>query len=130
MKKPGTAHAITLTPVQDRVRIIYAGVTVADTADAIELREGSLPPVYYIPRQDADAATLEPTDHRSHCPFKGDAVYFTLSAGGKTTMNAAWSYEEPYPAAAGIKRYLAYYPDKVEAIKGGSVEIDAEQDRD
>ncbi len=130
MKKPGTAHEITLTPVQDRVRVIYAGVTVADTVGAIELREGSLPPVYYIPRQDADAATLEPTDHRSHCPFKGDAAYFTLSAGGKTTVNAAWSYEEPYPAAAGIKRYLAFYPDKVDAIKVDPVEIGAAQARD
>lgn len=129
MKQPGHAHAITLTPLQDRVRVIYNKVTIASTTRAMELKEGSLPPVYYIPREDADGSSLERTAHRSHCPFKGDAAYFTISAGGKAAANAAWSYEQPYPAVDGIRRYLAFYSGKVDAITLDPLDAGAERGR-
>lgn len=117
MTKTRTAHEIAISSVKDRVRVIYNGITVADTTRALQLKEGALPPVYYIPREDAEASALERAEHRSYCPFKGEAAYFTLSANGKTAVNAVWSYEEPFPAVAGIRKYLAFYPSKVDAIE-------------
>lgn len=119
MKLPGPDHPITITPSGTRVRVLFGGKLVADTARALVLREASYPAVYYIPRADADMSLLEATEHSTHCPYKGDASYFTISAGGRHAANAVWSYEQPYPAMAEIKDYLAFYPDRVDTIEVG-----------
>ena len=90
---------------------------VADTTRALTLREASLPPVQYVPREDADLALLARTDHTSHCPYKGDAAYFSVRADGRTAENAVWTYEQPYPAVSAIAGHLAFYPDRVDAIE-------------
>jgi uncharacterized protein (DUF427 family) len=96
--------------------VSFNGRVVADTRRALTLREASYPPVQYIPRADIDMAALEPTDHASHCPYKGDASYFSLKAEGKVSENAAWSYETPYPSMAAIAGHLAFYPSRVDEI--------------
>ena len=60
---------------------------------------------------------LKPTAHASHCPYKGDANYFSIVAGGSTADNAVWSYEQPFPAMAEIAGYLAFYPSRVDKIE-------------
>ena len=57
---------------------------------------------------------LKPTKHSTHCPYKGDAAYFSIAVDGKTAENAVWTYEDPYPAVAAIKDYLAFYPDQID----------------
>jgi uncharacterized protein (DUF427 family) len=106
------AHPITIQPTGSRVVVRAGGTVVADTRNALTLREGSMPPVQYIPRADADMALLHPTDHATHCPFKGDASYFSADAGGTQLTNAVWSYEKPFAAVAAIAGYLAFYPNK------------------
>lgn len=113
MKIPGPDHPITITPNPKRVRVTAGGKVIADTTGALTLREASYPPVQYIPRADADMALLSATDHRTHCPYKGDAGYFTIRTGGKTLDNAIWTYEAPYDAVKEIAGHLAFYPDKV-----------------
>jgi uncharacterized protein (DUF427 family) len=110
---------ITVEQSPKRVRVVFNGRIVADTKRAITLREGTLPPVLYIPREDADPSLLERTAHRSHCPLKSaaDAAYFSIRVDGKTAENAAWSYEDPFPALAAIKGHLAFYPDRVDRIE-------------
>ena len=108
------AHAIEIAPFGGRVRVRVAGGIVADTAHALLLEEGTLPPVFYIPRGDVHMERLAPSTTTSHCPFKGDASYFDLEAGGARMADAAWSYERPFPAAAAIAGHLAFYPDRVE----------------
>ena len=81
------------------------------------LAEANYPPVYYIPRDDADMSLLRRTAHASRCPYKGDASYFTIVADGRSADNAIWSYEQPFPAVAEIKEYLAFYPNRVDAIE-------------
>jgi uncharacterized protein (DUF427 family) len=98
---------------------VFGGEVVADTAGALVLREASYPAVYYVPRADAAMDLLEATDHSTHCPYKGDASYFTISAGGRHAANAVWSYEQPYPAVMAIRDYLAFYPNRVDAIEVG-----------
>lgn len=119
MMSAATGHEIRIEPEPGRVRVILGGVAIADSARALILREGRLPPVHYIPREDVAAEAISRTAHHSHCPFKGDASYFTLSGGGVTVENAAWSYERPLPAAEAIRGHLAFYPNRVEAIEVG-----------
>ena len=116
--KPDRPHDIVVTPHPGRVRIVFAGRTVADTERALDLAEGTLRPVLYIPRADADLSAYEPTPRHTHCPFKGEASYFTLKAGGQEAQNAVWSYEAPLPGAAAIAGHLAFYPDQVEVLHG------------
>ncbi len=117
MKIPGPDHPITIDKNDLRVKVIFNGHTIADTVQALELREATLPPVQYIPRQDVDMSALSRTSHATHCPYKGDAGYFSLSVGDKTTENAVWTYEDPYSAVAQIKEYLAFYPARVDSIE-------------
>ena len=119
MKQPGPDHPIVISRSGKRVRVSFAGKTIADTTQALSLKEASYPPVFYIPRADADMAALSPTAHHTHCPYKGDASYFTISAGGRTAENAVWSYEQPFPAVGEIKEHLAFYPNRVDAIEEG-----------
>jgi len=113
MKIPGPDHPITIQPTEKRVRVSAGGVVIAETSRALTLKEGSYPAVQYIPRQDAKQELLERSNRSTHCPYKGDASYFSIKAGGATLDNAVWSYEEPFPAMSEIKDYLAFYPDKV-----------------
>lgn len=113
MKLPGPDHQITIAPNPKRVRVIAGGTVIADTAHALVLKEANYPAVQYVPRTDANMALLERTERVTHCPYKGDANYFSIKVGGKTLENSIWTYENPFPAMADIAGHLAFYPDKV-----------------
>ncbi len=119
VKTPGPDHPITIEPAPERIRVIWRGKTIADTKAALELREASYPPVYYIPRADVAMDSLARTDHSTYCPYKGDASYFSLADAGGDVANAVWSYEHPYDAVALIADHVAFYPNKVDAIERG-----------
>jgi uncharacterized protein (DUF427 family) len=114
-KYPG--HQVTTQRSAAHVRVTYKGEVIADTRDAVELHESMssksvlAPVVYYIPRKDVKMDRLARTSHTTHCPFKGDASYFSLTGGPE---NAVWSYEAPYDELLAIKERLAFYPDKFE----------------
>jgi uncharacterized protein (DUF427 family) len=110
---PGPEHPITVTPSQGRIVVKAGGHTIADTRNGLTLQEASYPAVQYIPRADADMAQLTQTAHTTYCPYKGDASYYSMP----NAENAVWSYENPHPAMAAIKDYLAFYPDRVDAIE-------------
>jgi uncharacterized protein (DUF427 family) len=105
---------IEIKPEQKRVRVTFHGEVIADTAQALALKEGSYPVVYYIPRKDVKMDRLARTTHSTHCPHKGDASYFSIQDG---PANAVWSYEQPKNQVAAIKDHVAFYPDKVDAIE-------------
>ena len=115
-KIPGPDHPIAIEKNPLRVRVTVAGRTVADTADALTLREASYPPVQYIPRKDVDMSLLKRSDHTSRCPYKGTASYYSVIPGGERSVNAVWTYETPYPSVAAIKDHVAFYPDRVDSI--------------
>ena len=117
MKLPGPDHPITISRSGKRVRVTFADRVIADTEHALTLKEASYKPVLYVPRADTDMSLLAATDHHTHCPYKGDASYFTITVDGRSAENAVWSYEQPYPAMVGIKEYLAFYPDRVDKIE-------------
>ena len=117
VKTPGPDHPITIERNSKRVVVSVAGRVVADTRDALTLREAAYPAVQYIPRKDVDMALLARTDHATYCPYKGDCSYFSIPLGGVRAINAVWSYEAPYAAVVAIKDHLAFYPDRVDAIE-------------
>lgn len=112
--QPDRPHQITIEPRPGRLVVVFAGQPVVDTRRALSLVEGTLRPVIYVPRQDADLSFFEPTSRHTHCPFKGDASYFTLKVIDREAQNAVWSYENPLPGAEQIAGHLAFYPDQVE----------------
>jgi uncharacterized protein (DUF427 family) len=121
MKIPGPDHPITVEPNPRRVRVTFGGRVVADTRQALTLREAGYKPIQYIPRADIDMSLFARTAHASHCPYKGDASYFSLAVDGRAAENVAWSYEAPYPAVAEIHEHVAFYPSRVDRIE----ELDA-----
>ena len=114
MKTPGPDHPITCTPAAKRWRARFAGHVIADSADAIVLKEADYPPVVYFPREHVSMEYMSRTDHHTHCPYKGDASYYSLLMDGHFAVNAIWTYEQPYPAMSLIAGRLAFYPDQVE----------------
>lgn len=114
--EPSPSHPITVAANPARVVVTVAGRTVADTRDALTLREAQYPAVQYIPRADVELALLEPSDTTSYCPFKGEAGYYSIPVGGDRSVDAVWVYESPYPAVAEIKDHVAFYPDRVDSI--------------
>jgi uncharacterized protein (DUF427 family) len=108
-------HRVGLEHANERVIVTFDGEVIADTTDAIRLREATYPPVYYVPRRDVKMDRLIRTEHHTYCPFKGEASYFSLSSG-RRAENAVWSYEKPYDEVIDIKDLLAFYPDRVDSI--------------
>jgi len=106
-------HRITTDPATLRVRVTVGGQVIADTREAIAMKEGNYPVVYYVPRKDVKMDRLVRTAHTTYCPFKGHASYYSLAGGPE---NAVWSYEQPYDEVAVIKDRLAFYPSKVDSI--------------
>lgn len=117
--KQSPEHRIALTRDAQRVRVVAAGQTIAESSEAITLRKATYPPVYYFPRSDVLMDALVRTGHRTYCPYKGEASYYSISASGKTIENAVWSYEHPYDEVMEIREYLAFYPRKVDLIEAG-----------
>ena len=113
VKLPGPDHPITISPHDAHVVVTAGGQTLADTHNALALQEATYPAVLYIPREDVDLGQLERTDHSTHCPYKGDASYYSIP-GVEQGANAVWTYEEPHDAVAPIKDHLAFYPNRVE----------------
>ena len=115
-------YEIRFEPCLKRVRVEYGGMLVADSTRAIIVRETRAPPVHYLPHDDVRMDLLERTPLRTHCPFRGDASYWTLRVGDQVAENAAWSYEEPYADAEPIRGHLAFYRDKIAALYEGDQE--------
>jgi uncharacterized protein (DUF427 family) len=117
IKLPGSDHPITIEPNLKRVVVSVAGRVIAQTREALTLREASYPPVQYIPRKDVDMTLLKRSAHATYCPYKGDCAYFSIPSGGERAINAVWTYEAPYDAVVAIRNHLAFYPDRVDAIE-------------
>jgi uncharacterized protein (DUF427 family) len=114
---PGPGHPITLEPTRARVTVTLGGRVIADSTDAITLREASYAPVQYLPLAHVDPDVLRPSDHATYCPFKGQASYHSLQVGDDLVPAAVWFYPAPHDAVAPIKDHVAFYPHKVERLE-------------
>jgi len=98
-----------------RIKVVFNGVTIADSQQTQRVLETSHPPVYYIPPEDIKMEYLTPTNQQSFCEWKGVANYYTIVVGDQQETNAAWYYSNPTLEFAPIKNYVAFYPSKMEA---------------
>jgi len=121
IKVPGPDRPISVERNTGHVVVTVAGRVIADTHEALTVREAHYLPVHYVPRKDVDMNLLVRTQRATYCPYRGDASYFNIPLGDERSIDAVWSYETPYEAVAEIKGYLAFYPDRVDAIEFAAV---------
>lgn len=107
-------HQIVLSAPEAALTVRLGDVTIAASRRAIRLDEDHCPPRYYLPREDVDMARLSATAHSSYCPFKGDARYWTVEAGGRQAVNAAWAYDAPYDECLALAGRIAFYGERFE----------------
>lgn len=108
-------YAVTITPSHKNVIISHQGQQLAASDRALLVQETRHADVYYLPREDVDLSMFTPTAHSTYCPFKGHASYWSVT-GVSSLQDVAWSYEDPYPEVATLKRYMSFYTDRVEQI--------------
>ena len=116
-RRPAADAGITIAPSPNRVIVRLGGVVIADTTRALVMRAPGTADQPYIPREDVNMTRLVRTDLVTHCPYKGDASYWSARSGARPVENVVWSYETPYDDMAPIAGYLAFYPDRVDAIE-------------
>jgi uncharacterized protein (DUF427 family) len=119
MKIPGQDHPITVTATPKRMQVRYGEHVIADSRQALTLQESTYPAVIYFPREDVEMEFFSRTEKTTHCPYKGDANYYTILMDGHFADNAVWTYETPYPAMEVIRDHLAFYPNQVEIYEAG-----------
>lgn len=105
----GPEHQLFFGEFPRRVRAVFGGETVLDSRRGRLLHETGLMPQLYVPREDVRFDLLEETDHSTHCPFKGDASYWSIRAGDRTAENAVWAYPQPREPSAWVGDYAAFY---------------------
>jgi uncharacterized protein (DUF427 family) len=110
-----TDHRVWTEPNRRRVRVFVAGQPVADSSRTIYVFETGHLPVYYFPREDVRFDLLEQTEHHTHCPYKGDASYYSIVVGDRREENAVWAYPDPLPSVSELADYVAFYWDKADA---------------
>lgn len=103
-----------------RIRVELGGEAVADSGDARVLYELGHAPVYYLPPQDVREALITPTEHSSHCPYKGDASYWNVAAGGRVLENAIWAYKNPYEQMQYLAGWMGFYWDRFDWLENGN----------
>jgi len=108
-------HALYLEDSPRRVRVVFGGETIADSRSVKLLHETGHLPVYYFPQRDVRMDLLDATDHTTHCPFKGDASYWSVKVGDRVAENAVWGYPEPLESFPPIAGHVAFYWDAMEA---------------
>jgi uncharacterized protein (DUF427 family) len=110
-------YRVALVPENRHVKVVFAGVTIAESDRALRVEETGHAPVHYLPEPDVHMELLHPTAHHTRCPYKGEASYWTIAVPGqRRSENAVWAYPTPYDEVAGLSGYYAFYDSRVDAI--------------
>jgi uncharacterized protein (DUF427 family) len=115
---PTAEHPITVTPTGKHVTVRVNGEVVAETDAALTLQESTYPAVQYVPLADVVDSALSRSDNTTYCPYKGEASYYHVTAGGGTVDDVIWTYEQPYPAVGEIVGHVAFYANKADVTVG------------
>jgi uncharacterized protein (DUF427 family) len=114
-------YRVDLLPESRRVKVVFGGVTIADSIAALRVEETGHGPVHYLPEKDVRLDLIHPTEHHTRCPYKGEASYWTIelpgdAGSGRRSDNAVWAYPSPYDEVSGLAGYYAFYPNRVDSI--------------
>ncbi|MER8071698.1 DUF427 domain-containing protein [Streptomyces sp. NPDC094034] len=104
-------HTITVEQGTEYVRVVSDGQIVAESRRPLLLRETGYPVRYYFPPEDVRTDLLTPSDTTTHCPFKGDASYWSLPGAS----DAVWAYPTPKAEVAQVKDHFCFYDTEVVA---------------
>ncbi len=115
MASPSFSSGFRWEDSRRRVRVVFAGVTIADSKRVMLLHEFGRLPVFYFPPQDVRMDLMEATEHRTHSPLKGEASYWTIRVGDRVAEHAAWSYPHPLPGGPEVSDYMAFYWGQMDA---------------
>ena len=121
-------YRVTIEPAKHRIKAVYNGQVIAESSDVLVLSETRLSPTYYFPHEDVAEEFLVPSEHHTHCPFKGNASYWSLEVGDKRVDNVAWSYEQPYKEASEVAGYFSFYWDKMESWFEDDIQVHTQSD--
>ena len=116
-RRAAAEAGITIAPNPNQVVVRVDGLVIADSTHALVMRAPGTPDVQYVPRADVDMQRLVRSENTTHCPYKGEASYWSIRTGRRVVDDAVWSYEVPYPDVAAIAGHLAFYADRVDAIE-------------
>jgi len=114
-------YRVDLLPESRRVKVLFGGMTVADSSAALRVEETGHGPVYYLPERDVRLDLMHPTEHHTRCPYKGEASYWTIelpagASSNRRSENAVWAYPLPYDEVSGLAGHYAFYPNRVDSI--------------
>ena len=114
-------HRVDLVPENRHVKVVFGGVTIADSSAALRVEETGHGPVYYLPQKDVRIELIHSTEHHTRCPYKGEASYWTIvlpsgEGSNRRSENAVWGYPSPYDEVTGLAGYYAFYPNRVDSI--------------
>jgi uncharacterized protein (DUF427 family) len=115
-----SGHQITITPTDRHIEVTLGGEMLASSDRAVLLQETGLPDRYYLPREDVRTDLLRPTSSTTTCPYKGEAAYWSVEAGGQVHQDVVWSYPDPIPAAAQIAGLLCFWAERGPEVTVGS----------
>lgn len=115
-----------LEAVAERLRVVFAGVTVAETREGFRVLETSHPPVYYFPPSAVRRDLLRAETGQSYCEFKGAACYWALAVGGRSAAQAAWSYPDPSGPFRRLRDFYAFYASRVDSCWVGDEKVQAQ----
>ena len=115
-------HRVDLLPERRRVKVVFGGVTIADSNAALRVEETGHEPVHYLPEIDVRLDLMRPTEHHTRCPYKGEASYWTVEVPAgegsvRRSENAVWAYPTPYDEVSRLARYYAFYTSRVDSIE-------------
>lgn len=113
-------HPLSVRPQRIHVVVRLGDEIVADAKNVLVVEEGDYPPRYYITTSDVRMDLLEPTDHQTYCPYKGDARYWTVRTAGHVLENGAWAYDDPYDETAGLAGHISFYTEKMDIHISGA----------
>ena len=115
LASPSFSHGFRWEDSRRRVRVIFGGITIADSKRVMLLHEFGRLPVFYFPIEDVRMDVMEATDHHTYSPLKGEASYWSIRVGDRVAENAAWSYPDPLPEGPQISGYMAFYWEQMDA---------------
>ena len=113
-------YEVKIEPTSTHIRVLVGDTVIADTHNAVAVTETKHRPVLYLPREDLDESLLSATDTSTHCPFKGDASYWSVTTSDGTLVDVMWSYLTPFDECLALQNYVSFYTDRVQ------LEIDGE----
>ncbi len=121
-------YQVTISPSNHRIKAVFNGETIADSKNVLVLNETRHAPTYYFPRQDVNTSLLDRTERLTHCPFKGNASYWSLKVGDREAENVVWSYETPYEEAEPIAGHMGFYWEKMDAWFEDDIAVHAQSE--